>query len=90
MSTITKEEEAMLRHMLARHTAALTRMDHGPQTIVEYIQAQPQREAFVEWLRKKQDARFDAVANTIEAGPDFNEAEEAYLSDVYGKLKLMT
>ena len=85
MSSITKEEEVMLRRMLAHHQAAIARTDFGPQTIIEYIQAQPQREAFVEWLRKKQDARFDAVANTIEAGPDFNEAEEAYLSDVYGK-----
>ena len=41
----------------------------GPETIVEYIQAQPQRAAFVEWLRKKQDASYDAVADTIEAGP---------------------
>jgi hypothetical protein len=50
--------------------------DTGPPTIVEYIQAQPQREAFVKWLRNKQDAGYDAVADTIEAGPNVEECIE--------------
>ena len=82
-----KEEEVMLRRMLAHHEAAMSRTDYGPETILEYIQAQPQREAFVKWLRKKRNASFDVVADMIEAGPNFNAEEKKYLSEFKNKFK---
>jgi len=69
-----KEQEAMFRLAKAQREERI-----GPQTVVEYIQAQPQREAFVEWLRKKKEAPFDAIADLVEAGPKDTESMQPLL-----------